>query len=102
VGATVYNTTSDYRVKDNVNNLQLDEYNTDQLRPVIYNHIPTNTTNIGLIAHEVQEHYPFLVDGEKDGLQTQSINYIGLIGVLIKEIQELKKRVAELENHIKN
>jgi len=28
----------------------------------------------------------------------QSLNYIGLIGVLVKEIQELKKRVSILEN----
>jgi hypothetical protein len=53
-----------------------------------------------LIAHELQEYYPFLVEGEKDGEQTQSVNYIGLIGVLIKEIQELKKRVLDLEKKI--
>jgi hypothetical protein len=40
------------------------------------------------------------VEGEKDGEQTQTVNYSGLIGVLIKEIQELKKRVKELENKI--
>jgi len=38
------------------------------------------------------------VSGEKDGEQMQSLNYIGLIGVLVKEIQELKKRVQILEN----
>jgi hypothetical protein len=54
-----------------------------------------------LIAHEVQEYYPFLVEGEKDGKQTQTVNYNGLIGVLIKEIQELKKRVLDLEKKLK-
>jgi hypothetical protein len=39
-----------------------------------------------------------LVNGEKDGEATQSLNYMGLIGILTKEIQELKKRVKELEN----
>ena len=29
---------------------------------------------------------------------TQSLNYIGLIGVLVKEIQDLKRRVKTLEN----
>jgi hypothetical protein len=33
------------------------------------------------------------VDGEKDGTNYQSINYIGLIPILIKEIKELKKEV---------
>jgi hypothetical protein len=50
------------------------------------------------LAHEVQEYFPFLVSGEKDGPETQSINYIGLIGVLTKEIQDLKKRVSLLES----
>ena len=57
-----------------------------------------NKENIGLIAHELQEYYPFLVEGEKDDEKTQSVNYNGLIGVLIKEIQELKQRVKDLEN----
>ena len=34
---------------------------------------------------------------EKDGKEMQSINYIGIIGVLVKEVQDLKKRVSELE-----
>ena len=53
--------------------------------------------DIGLIAHELQEIYPELVNGEKDGEQFQSVNYIGLIPILIKEIQILKERVRMLE-----
>jgi hypothetical protein len=30
----------------------------------------------------------------------QSVNYMGLVGVLIKEVQELKNRVFELEKKI--
>jgi hypothetical protein len=71
------------------------------LRPVIYKHISSGKTNIGLIAHELQDYYSFLVDGEKDGVNTQSVNYIGLIGVLIKEIQELKREVKEIKLNIK-
>ena len=92
-----FNATSDYRIKENINLLQLDKYNTDNLKPVIYNHKETKQTNIGFLAHEVQEYFPFLVSGVKDGEKTQSINYTGLIGVLTKEIQELKKRVSKLE-----
>ena len=56
--------------------------------------------DIGLIAHELQEHYPFLVSGKKDGKEMQSVNYTGLIGVLIKEIQELKITVKELKSRV--
>ena len=55
---------------------------------------------IGLIAHELQEVYPFLVTGEKDREEMQTVNYTGLISVLIKEIQDLKKDVAQLKQQI--
>jgi hypothetical protein len=71
----------------------------DNLRPVTYINKNTKNRDIGLIAHELQEHYPFLVSGEKDGEVIQSINYIGLIGILIKEIQDLKERVKNLESN---
>ena len=62
---------------------------------------------MGFLAHEVQEYFPFLVSGEKDGENKQSINYIGFISLIVKEIQELKKenkdlvkRITELESNI--
>jgi hypothetical protein len=67
------------------------------LKPVCYYNNQTKKQDIGLVAHELQEEYPFLVNGEKDGENYQSVNYNGLIGILIKEIQELKSRIALLE-----
>jgi hypothetical protein len=96
VGATSYNTTSDYRIKKDVVTLN-DSFTVDKLRPVTYNNTKLDKQDIGLIAHEVQEIYPFLVTGEKDGENFQTVNYTGLIGILIKEIQELKERVKKLE-----
>ena len=55
---------------------------------------------MGFIAHELQEHFPFLVNGEKDGKDYQSVNYLGLIGLLVKELQELKKKIKELQARI--
>jgi hypothetical protein len=69
----------------------------DPLRPVYYRNKLTNKQDVGLIAHEVQEHFPFLVTGEKDAEHNQSVNYTGFIGLLIHEIQQLKRRVSELE-----
>jgi hypothetical protein len=70
----------------------------DVLRPIAYTNSRAGKQDIGFIAHEVGEHYPYLVNGEKDGENMQSLNYIGIIGILVKEIQELKGRVAVLEN----
>ena len=79
-----------------------DSFTVDKLRPVTYNNINLGKQDIGLIAHELQEFYPFLVNGEKDGENFQSVNYTGLIGILIKEIQVLKERVSKLEQLEKN
>ena len=95
--ALTFNSSSDYRIKEDVSELN-DKFNVDKLRPVTYTNKNTKKQDIGFIAHEIQEEFPYLVSGEKDGEQMQSINYIGLIGVLVKEIQELKKRVSILEN----
>ena len=56
----------------------------------------SNTHEFGLIAHELQEVYPELVKGEKDGVEYQRVNYNGLIGVLVKEVQELNLRKEAL------
>jgi hypothetical protein len=90
---------SDYRIKENIETLNA-TFTVDNLRPVTYHQKITGKQDIGLIAHELQEHYPFLVNGEKDGEDMQSVNYIGLIGILIKEIQDLKVKVKHLEETI--
>jgi hypothetical protein len=96
LSAITFTSTSDYRIKGNVTTLD-HSFNVDKLRPVTYvNHL-SNKQDIGLIAHELQEEYPFLVNGEKDGDETQSVNYTGIIGILINEIKLLKKRVSTLE-----
>ena len=96
VNATSYNAGSDYRIKTGVKPLDA-SFNVDVLKPVTYTNTRHGRQDVGFIAHEVQEHYPFLVNGEKDGEQMQSLNYIGLIGILTKEIQDLKRRLAETE-----
>ena len=97
VTATSYNATSDYRIKENIKLLD-DSFSVDNLKPVTYYNKNLKKQDIGFIAHEVQEEYPFLVTGEKDGEEMQKLNYTGLIGVLTKEIQDLKKRVQQLES----
>ena len=98
VNATSFNSGSDYRIKEDVVTLN-DSFTVDKLRPVTYNNTKLKKQDIGLIAHELQEVYPFLVNGEKDGEEMQSVNYSGLIGILIKEIQELKKEVKMLKEN---
>ena len=92
-----FSTSSDYRIKTDIS--QLDETVTlDNLRPVKYLQTLINKPQYGLIAHELQEYYPDLVVGEKDGNEWQRVNYTGLIALLINEIKQLKRELTELEN----
>lgn len=87
---------SDYRIKENPTLLD-ESYTIDRLKPIKYFNNKTKNEEIGFLAHEVQEVFPFLVNGEKDGENLQTLNYIGLIGVLVKEIQDLKREMKQLK-----
>ena len=89
IGYALY-VSSDYRLKENVQPLTINR-TVDVLKPVEYDHITGH--QMGFIAHEVQADYPFLVTGEKDGGDYQTVNYNGLIALLVKEIQDIKGRL---------
>jgi hypothetical protein len=99
VEAFIFNATSDYRIKENPILLN-DTFYVDDLKPKFYKNKLSNREDMGFIAHEVQEIFPFLVNGEKDGSDYQSVNYNGFIALLVKEIQELKKRLKTTEDQL--
>ena len=101
ITATGTITPSDYRIKDIIEPLNSDLYSVDNLKPVKYFNKKSKKEEIGFLAHEVQESFPCLVTGKKDGEGLQTLNYIGLIGILTKEIQCLKADVAELKRNQK-
>ena len=84
--ATTFVSGSDYRLKTNIKPLLR---SIDDLKPLEYD--LGDKHDMGFIAHEVQEVFPFLVHGTKDGTEMQSLNYTGFIALLVKEVQELKK-----------
>ncbi len=88
--ATSFNATSDYRIKSDLLPIYA---GVDKLNPVSFYNKDLGKRDIGFIAHEVQTVFPELVNGEKDGEQMQTLNYIGLIGVLTKEIKDLKQEL---------
>jgi hypothetical protein len=107
VNATSYNTTSDYRIKSHIKSLHDISYSVDGLNPVSYFNEKTKNEDMGFVAHEVQHIFPFLVNGQKDGDVLQSLNYYGLIPVLVKELQQLKnenldikRRLSIIESHV--
>jgi hypothetical protein len=87
-------TPSDYRIKNNVQTLD-ETHILDKLRPVTYYQTQIARKDIGFIAHELQEHYPELVKGEKDGDIMQSVDYNGILVLLINEVQRLKQDIKQ-------
>jgi hypothetical protein len=97
IRTTLFKAVSDYRIKDNVRPISA---TIDNLQPYTYLNRLSGKEDMGFIAHELQAQFPFLVSGEKDGKNYQSINYLGLIGLLVKELQDLKKKIQELQCRI--
>jgi hypothetical protein len=109
---TQFNTTSDYRLKENIN------YNFDatsrlkQLKPARFNFIANADKTVdGFLAHEVSSIVPEAISGEKDATRTytdnddneqtviepQGIDQSKLVPLLVKTIQELEARITTLE-----
>jgi len=94
VTATDFNSTSDINLKENIHTVQnaLDVVN--NLRGVSFNWKESGRSSYGVIAQELEEVLPELVHGDNP----KTVNYNGIIGVLIEAIKELKKEIEELKN----
>jgi hypothetical protein len=111
--ATVYGTTSDYRLKENIAPMTGALAKVQALKPVTYKWKSSGEESQGFIAHELAEVCPEAVAGEKDAFETvddldangrkigtkevpkyQGIDTSFLVATLTCAIQELK---AELD-----
>jgi|19_taG_2_1085344.scaffolds.fasta_scaffold51299_2 hypothetical protein len=106
--AVAFNTTSDYRLKENVADLTDAVDIVEQLRPVAFTFIRDDEHRVhhGFLAHEVADLVPHAVSGEKDRMQTvdgvdvahhQMIDLSKFVPVLVAAVRELSARVAALE-----
>jgi len=101
--ATAYATSSDYRLKENVQPMvgALDKIS--QLKPCTYTWKADGSNGEGFIAHELQSVVPDAVIGEKDAIDAegnpvyQGIDTSFLVATLTAAIQELSAKVAALE-----
>jgi hypothetical protein len=67
------------------------------MRGVTYTRIDTDKAGVGVIAQEMLEVMPQVVQQGIGDNDTLSVAYGNLVGVLIEAIKELEARVAELE-----
>jgi len=91
---------SDARVKDNVETIENALDKVTQLRGVSYtrNDVEEKTTKIGVIAQEVLEVLPEVVQQDDEG--KYSVAYGNMVGLLIESIKELKAEVDELKSRL--
>ena len=102
-----FNTGSDYRLKENIADMPdvgLEIIN--KLRPKTFNFkkYPGETVH-GFIAHELQEHIPIAVSGEKDEMRGEEPMYQGvdaskIVPWLVKAIQELYEENQTLKTRL--
>ena len=71
--ATQYNTSSDYRLKENIVSLTGAIDRLKQLQPKRFNFIGIDETIDGFIAHEVNPVAPYAVSGEKDAVKKELV-----------------------------
>lgn len=105
-GACYYKTSigaSSRYIKHNIHLLTMDTGNIiDRMEPVsfVFNNDPKETINLGFIYEDLVKILPevcFHGEGEDNNL---GINYSGIIPVLVKEIQSLRKRLATVETEL--
>ena len=105
--STSYNTSSDYRLKENITDTIGCIEKIKLLKPRTFNFIsePDESVN-GFIAHELEAVEPNAVTGEKDGVNPQNepiyqvIDSSKLIPLLTGALQEAIKRIELLESKI--
>jgi len=104
--STSYNTTSDYRLKENISPILNGIDRLKQLKPKRFNFIGDTSIVDGFIAHEAKEVVPESVTGEKDEVLPngdpayQGIDQGKLVPLLTASLQEAIAKIEFLETRI--
>jgi hypothetical protein len=94
--ATDINSASDIRLKTNIKSFENTLEKIVQINGVSFNWIENNAKSGGIIAQDVEKVFPELVnDGDH-----KTVNYNGLIGVLVESIKELKQEIEDLKSRL--
>ena len=94
VTAADFNSTSDEILKENITTVENAVDLNNQLRGVRFEWKKDGRPSYGVIAQELEQVLPELVSDT----DPKTVNYNGIIGVLIEAVKELSERVDELEN----
>ena len=96
VTAADINSTSDLDLKTNINTIENPLDIVNSLRGVSFDWKTNGKKSYGVIAQELEQILPDLVTTKEN----KSVNYNGLVGVLIQAVKELSAEVQELKKKI--
>jgi len=98
--ATTYNTSSDQRLKDNIVDAPSasDDIDAIQVRSFDWK-ADGSHQKYGMVAQELQSVAPEAVSTPEDSEEMMGVDYSKLVPMLVKEIQSLRARVAQLETN---
>jgi len=98
--AVLYNTTSDQRLKENIANADSASSLIDALQVRQFDWKSDNShQRYGFVAQELVTVAPEAVYQPEDTEQMMAVDYSKLVPMLVKEIQSLRQRVAQLETN---
>ncbi len=98
LSATDFNSTSDINLKENIKPIEDSLNKIIQLNGIEFDWKCNQQPSIGVIAQEVEKVFPSLVKTAEN----KSVNYNGLVGVLIEAVKEQQKQIEELKDFVKN
>ena len=106
-GSTAYNTSSDYRLKENVTPISDGITRLKTLKPSRFNFkVDKDTTVDGFLAHEVSSIVPEAITGSKDEVDSdnnpvyQQIDQSKIVPVLTAALQEAIAKIETLETKV--
>ena len=94
------NVSSDQRLKENITDADDAGSTIDAIQIRKFDWIDSGEhQSYGVVAQELAEVFPEAVSGDEDEEYIMGVTYEKLIPMLVKEVQSLRSRVAELENN---
>lgn len=96
--ATDFNTTSDASLKTNINIIDSAIDKIVRINGVSFDWKETGNSSAGVIAQEVESVFPQVINEGENGIK--SVNYNGLIGLLIQAVKEQNELIQELRAQI--
>jgi hypothetical protein len=95
LSAVIFTSLSDENQKTNIKPIQNALNIVENIKGVTFDWKESNLPSAGLLAQDVEKYLPQLIENVDD---KKTLNYNGVIGILVEAIKELNEKIKQLEN----